>query len=274
MERNHLIRRREGGTSYLTDDGYGFPVLFLHGIPGSAYTWEPVALRLRDQFRVIVPDLRGFGDSAPSPDYYMEGQARAVKRLLDALDIKDCALVAHDFGGPVGLTFMRLFSESVVCRLVLSNTNLFTDTYIPAPLRLAKIPLLSTIFFYLIAGNRLGLWLMYRSAVQQKQTATWTKFQRHLTPMGMRMTRRIFQRSLADLEANYHDLEQMLSGLNVPTLILWGENDPFFSVDVGERTQSAFPDAELVVLDQTGHFVPEERPAEVTSALVSFLSDR
>lgn len=273
MQHNQLDRRQERGTSYLTD-GEGYPLLFLHGIPGSAYTWESVALRLRDQFRVIVPDLRGFGHSAPSRNYYMQGQARAVKRLLDDLNIEECTLVTHDFGGPVGLTMMRLFSQPMVQRLVLTNTNVFTDTYVPPLLRIAKIPFLNTTFFSLIAGNRFGLWLMYQSAVQQKQNLTWRKFKRHLTPTGIQMTRRIFQRSLADLEANYRDIEQLLPELAVPTHILWGDSDPFFSLEVGERTRDAFPDAELTVLNQTGHFVPEERPAKVTFTLLNFLLDR
>jgi pimeloyl-ACP methyl ester carboxylesterase len=113
--------------------------------------------------------------------------------------------------------------------------------------------------------------MLYRGAVKEKETASWSHFQRHLTPSGMAMTRRIFQRSLTDLKANYGDLERMLPDIQARTLILWGDTDPFFSTEVGERTRAAIPDAELIVFDETGHFVPEERPADVASAILDFL---
>jgi pimeloyl-ACP methyl ester carboxylesterase len=270
---HELDRRVEDGTSYLTG-GEGPTVVFLHGIPGSALTWEPVATRLRDRYRVVLPDLRGFGHSEPPlEDYYMDGQARAVEGLLDALGVEEFSLVTHDFGGPVGLTMMRRAPGPDVRRLVLSDTNVFTDTHVPPPLRLAKVPLLGTLLFTATVGNRFGLRLLHRAAVRRRETATWRSFQRHLTPSGMAMTRRVFQRSLADLEANYREIERSLPDVGVPTLVLWGDSDPFFSTEVAERTRAAIPDAELVVYDRTGHFVPEERPAEVAADVGRFLGD-
>jgi pimeloyl-ACP methyl ester carboxylesterase len=113
--------------------------------------------------------------------------------------------------------------------------------------------------------------MLYRGAVKQKETVPWSQFQRHLAPSGMRLTRRIFQRSLADLEANYGPIEDMLPDLRNRTLILWGDSDPFFSTAVAERARASITDAELTVFDETGHFVPEERPAEVATTLLDFL---
>lgn len=266
-----LRRDARNGTSYLTG-GDGHPVVFLHGIPGSALTWAAVAERIAERYRAIVPDLRGFGRSdPPDGDYYMAGQARAVGDLLDALGIEECSLVTHDFGGPVGLTLLRSTPALAVDRLVLSATNVFTDTWIPPPLRVARVPLVGTLFFRLAVGNRFGLRLLYAAAVRRTDAVSWTAFRRHLTPSGVAMTRRIFQRSLADLEANYGEIERMLPGIERPTLVLWGDSDPFFPTAVAERTRSAIPGADLVVFDRTGHFVPEERPAAVASALIEFL---
>jgi pimeloyl-ACP methyl ester carboxylesterase len=160
-----------------------------------------------------------------------------------------------------------------VDRLALAATNVFTDTRVPLPLRVAGVPLLGDLAFRLAVGNRVGLWLLYRAAVGQKGTATWPRFRRHLTPSGVTSTRRIFRRSLADLEANYAAVEETLSEVRVPGLVLWGDSDPFFPREVAERTRAALPDsdAELIVYDRTGHFVPEERPGAVASALREFL---
>lgn len=268
---DHLERREAAGTSYL-EAGDGPPVVFLHGIPGSALTWEVVAGELADAYRVVVPDLRGFGRSnPPDGDYYMEGQARAMLELLDALEVRECSLVCHDFGGPVGLTMTRLSPDLVVDRLVLSNTNVFTDTYVPIPLRVASIPLLGGLFFWLVVGNRIGVRAYYSGAVVAKETATWSRFRRHLTPSGMEMTSRIFHRSLADVKGNYREVERTLRAVEVPTLVLWSTDDPFFSLDVGERTRAAIAGAELVVYDDTGHYVPEERPSAVAADVRRFL---
>jgi pimeloyl-ACP methyl ester carboxylesterase len=141
-----LSRKKEGPVSFFTG-GEGDPLLLLHGIPGSAYSWEEVGSHLSAHFKVIIPDLLGFGESdLPTNDYYMESQARAIKGLLDCLGISKLFLAGHDFGGPVALTLMRLFPELEIRGLVLSDTNTFTDTYIPPPLRAASVPVLGTLF--------------------------------------------------------------------------------------------------------------------------------
>ena len=85
------------------------------------------------------------------------------------------------------------------------------------------------------------------------------------------MTRRIFQRSLADLKANYRAIEDMLPNITSPTLVLWGANDPFFAGSVGERVHRTVPQARLKVYEDTGHFVPEERPSLVAQDIMDFL---
>jgi pimeloyl-ACP methyl ester carboxylesterase len=151
---NTLNRQKKAGISYLTA-GKGTPFLLLHGIPGSSYAWEGVGTQLSNQYQVIIPDLVGFGDSDPSAgDHYLVDQARALKHLLDTLQIQTLLIAGHDFGAPVGLTLMRLFPELNVKGLVLSQTNVFIDTPIPLPLQIARVPLLATPAFWLMIGTR------------------------------------------------------------------------------------------------------------------------
>ncbi len=269
-----LKRFKEGKTSFLKG-GEGEPFLLLHGIPGSAYTWESAGILLAGSYQVIIPDLLGFGQSdMPEDDYYLEAQARGINQLLDKLGIKKLYLGSHDFGGPVSLTLMRLFPNLTINGLVLSATNVFTDTYIPPPLRVAGVPFLNTIFFKAMIGNRTGIRMMYLAATKEKTEASWQKFERHLTPSGIDMARRIFQRSLSDLKTNYQQIEDMLPGIAVPTLILWGENDPFFATSVGERTYRAIPGSILKIYEHTGHFVPEEQPADVARDVIDFFGSK
>lgn len=266
-----LERIKREQTSFLIG-GTGRPLLLLHGIPGSSHSWAKVGGILAEHFQVIMPDLRGFGQSdSPDEDFYMKAQAESLRRLLDVLGIEQLAIGAHDFGGPVALTLRRLYPELDIDRFVLSATNLFTDTYVPPPLRLAGVYILGDLFFWMATGNRIGLRLMYAAAARNKAEFALSDYNRHLTASGIDYTRRIFQHSLADLQGNYGALEAMLPDVEQPTLVLWGDKDPFFSVAVAQRTSNAFPNAALKVYSDTGHFVPEERPGEVAEDIRAFL---
>ena len=88
--------------------------------------------------------------------------------------------------------------------------------------------------------------------------------------MGIDLTRRIFQRSLADLKANYRAIENMLPSIRSPTLVLWGANDAFFAAALGERVHRTIPGSRLKIYEDTGHFVPEERPSRVAQDIMDF----
>ncbi len=269
-----LQRHKAGEVSFLRG-GEGQTFLFLHGIPGSAFAWEKTGELLTDHYQVIIPDLLGFGQSdMPKDDYYMEFQAKVLRQLLVELGVRSLYIGGHDFGGPVAITLMRLFPDLTINGLVLSATNMFTDTYVPPPLRVANIPILNTLVFKAMVGNRIGLRMMYLAATKEKAEASWEQFNRHLTPSGIDFTRRIFQRSLADLRANYQAVEGMLSRIACPTLILWGANDPFFATPVGERTRNAIPGAMLRIYEHTGHFVPEEQPAHVARDIMEYFASK
>jgi pimeloyl-ACP methyl ester carboxylesterase len=112
--------------------------------------------------------------------------------------------------------------------------------------------------------------MMYLAALKQKSESSWSKFRRHLTPSGIDFTRRIFQRSLADLKTNYAAIEAMLLKIKPPTFILWGDSDPFFDLTVAERMQRSIPESTLRIYRNTGHFVPEEQPKLVAGDIIEF----
>ena len=269
-----LHRRRGAGLSFLMG-GDGDPLLLLHGIPGSSQSWQKVGVKVASRFRVIIPDLMGFGASdPPGENFYLEEQAKAIGGLLSYLQIKSFYLGGHGFGAPVAVTLMRLYPELHVRGLVLSSGNLFTDTYVPLPLRLARVPGINNLLFWCMAGNRMGLRMLYESATQNKEESRWKEFRRHLTLPSIKLTRHIFQRSLANLQANYAEVEEMLPQITCPSLVLWGDEDPFFAINVAERLRATLPNALLKVYAYTGHFVPEERPIETAEDIVLRFTDQ
>jgi pimeloyl-ACP methyl ester carboxylesterase len=249
--------------------GDGEPLLLLHGLPGSSQTWQKVGIKIAGRFRVILPDLMGFGASdAPTGDFDVEAQAIAVRALIRYLQIDSLYLGGHGFGAAVAVTLIRLFPEVNVRGLVLSATNLFTDTRIPFPMRVARWPVFNSLFGWTLAGNRLGVRTLYESIAQNKEETRWRDFRHHLTPASLKLTRQLLPRTLAEFPAANAEMQAVLPDITCPVLLLWGDEDPFYTAAVGERLRAALPDALLKVYAYTGHFVPEERPIECAEDIV------
>ncbi len=93
----------EGSSMAYVDEGAGQPVVFLHGNPTSSYLWRGIIPFVTDTHRAIAPDMIGMGDSAkPDIKYTYDDQARHLHGLLDSLDLQDVVLVLHDWGGALG----------------------------------------------------------------------------------------------------------------------------------------------------------------------------
>lgn len=237
-------------------------VLLLHGIPGSGAVWRPVLDHLSRDFPVVVPDLLGFGGSE-RPDRLEElhaaSQAAAVGRLLDELGIGPVVVIGHDFGGPVALALFGQRPEQV-CGLGLLATNAFTDTPIPFPLNTVTWPAVGRISAAVLF-SRPSLSMMLRVGVGRPRRRLASA--EYLGDRSQqRAIRTIFHGSLARLVELYQPIQDQLDRVEVPTLVGWGDRDPFFPVAQGERTAAsvrtslrAYPDA--------GHFLPEERPVDV-----------
>lgn len=246
----------------------GPPVLLLHGIPGSRRTWRRVVERLRLTCRVIVPDLFGFGDSSDPPgDSHANGQAHGLVHLLDRLGIETAHVVGFDFGGPVALMLYGA-APGRFLSLTLVATNALTDTPLPRPLALARVPVVGTVVFHALCSWP-GLASLWFSAVGDKTACSWSSFVAGIpSRRSRRWTRRIFLDSLQNLSVRYAAVEAMLPAIACPTTVLWGDRDPFFPITVGARTASRIPAATFEVLPRCGHFIPEERPAAVAAAVL------
>jgi pimeloyl-ACP methyl ester carboxylesterase len=249
------------------DLGSGTPIVLLHGFPGNGDDWEPVATRLADQRRVVVLDLLGFGGSARPEafnDLWADAQARALGATLDRLGLDRIALVGHDMGGPVSLTFLAGFPDRVT-HLGLLSTNAFGDTPVDFPLSLLRVPAVGNLVEPLFM-SRWSLLALGRAA-----SRTGGVRPARNDPGEARTIRTIFANVLRDLPRLYGPIEHSLGAIAVPTVVIWGDRDMFFPVAQGRRTAEAIPGAEFVALGGCGHFPPIERPDEVAAALAATL---
>lgn len=249
-----------------TDVGSGRPIVLLHGIPGSAHTWNGVVPRLAPS-RTLVPDLLGFGRSPDAPPRsHAFGQAEAVLAMLDQAAVRSAQVVGFDFGGPIAVA-MHSLAPDRISALTLIATNLLSDTPVPLPLRIARVPFLGELAFRLLFSAP-GLTAMWRGATADRDAFPLDAFRRTLDARGRRAARQIFLESLRRLDALYGPIEAELSRIVCPVTLVWGDRDPFFPVAVGRRTARRFRHARWVLLEGCGHFLPHERPGEVADTIL------
>jgi pimeloyl-ACP methyl ester carboxylesterase len=109
---------------------------------------------------------------------------------------------------------------------------------------------------------------MWLGAVGKRKTLTFSQFAEELPHRrGRRWTRRIFLDSLRHLRARYEPVQRALCAVTCPSVVVWGDRDPFFPVSVGERTARSIPGARFETLQGCGHFVPGEAPAELAAII-------
>lgn len=260
-----------GLTLAMHEAGSGLPVLLLHGFPGSARAWRAVTTRLAADHHVIAPDLLGFGSSSKprrAADLWVDRQASAVIDMLDKVGITSVAVVGHDFGGPVAIALLARRPE-LVSHLVLSATNAFPDTAIPFPVRAVTWPIIGPLAERVLF-SRQGLSRILKSAVGRP--AVDLEPSKYLGGgQQVRAIRVIFGWSLRNLPRLYGAMPTILGSVRVPSLIIWGTRDPFFPVAVAHRTTAAIPGGRMAVLDDAGHFLPEERPDEFAELVAGLI---
>lgn len=261
------------GKMHYYEAGVGETIVFLHGIPGSSYSWLKVAENLSKEYHVIVPDLMGFNlSSKPVNGYYINAQATCLYELLQKININEVYIAAHDFGGPVAVMFSKLYPAVVIKKMALMATNLFTDTPVPGPMKLARVPLLGQLFFKMMAGSTFGFKQMYKQGTCNKAEFTFAEFKKHITKNNKYYTYKIFLKSLSNLKKHYAIVQEQIETFLIPVLIVWGDKDPFFPVSVGQRSAKAIKNSSLIIYKNTGHFIPEEQPQQLTADLKVFFN--
>lgn len=255
------------------DEGGGEPVVLLHGLPTHGYLWRHVTAALSPRARCLAPDLPGLGDTEVSPfaDLSIAMQAELVLELLDVLRIRTAVLVGHDVGGGVAQLVASLHPERVRA-LVLVDTvhgGRWPVPPVAAARRVLAVPVVR-------AAARLAAPSILRAALAR---ATWgpggpdpAAVREYQRPLRSVEGWARFRRFLAALDPR--DTRQVVpESLEVPTLVVWGADDPFLPAVHGRELADAVPGARLRILGWCGHLVPEERPRELAGAVAGFLDD-
>jgi cis-3-alkyl-4-acyloxetan-2-one decarboxylase len=253
----------------------GEPVVLLHGYPSNHSCWRHQIPAVAETHRVVAPDLLGWGASERPLhlrfDY--ETEVARIGRLLDALELERVNLVAHDYGGFLSLGFIQRNPERVL-RLAILNSRSHRS-FVPhwyaafwlctlagrtPGLRAlaARLPLAEM--------NRRGLApLLEGGHIDREQLDDYVGWMDE--PEGRRWLLHFFGDYRVPARP---DLAAELRLIRCPTAVIWGSRDAYLRTKIAAELADGIPDAALTLLD-AGHFVMEERPAEVTAGLEQLL---
>ena len=229
--------------------------------------WRGLMPTLADAgWRAVAPDLPGFGDSDPEPPHTWERYVEWVERFRVEQDLDPVVLVVHDWGGLIGLAWACEHPDAVRA-LVISSTGFFPDGKWHGVAQMARTPGQGE----QMVDNmtREGLAALLREQSPGIDDATLDEYWKGFGDETRRRGILEFWRSM-DFE-KLAPYDGKLAELGVPTLILWGETDPFAFVPSAHRFHKEIPDSKLVIVDGGGHFVWEDAPERTAAEVVDFL---
>jgi haloalkane dehalogenase len=242
--------------------------LLLHGYPQSSYMWEAVIPAIAAAgWRAIAPDLIGFGDSPPDPPGTWERHVESVERFRAELGIERCVPVMHDWGGLIGLRWACEHPDAVEA-LVISSSGFFPDGRWHGMAKALREP--GTGEQVIDAIDRDGLAAVLRQQCPAMTDAAVDEYWKAFADETRRRGQLELYRS-----GDFSKLERYdLAALEVPVLLLWGEDDEFAPVAGAHRFERELAGTELVVVDGARHFVWEDAPERCAEALTRFLAAR
>jgi cis-3-alkyl-4-acyloxetan-2-one decarboxylase len=271
--------RAEDLTLHYVDEGPrdAQPLLFAHGNPTWSYLWRrPIAELSERGHRCVAFDHMGFGRSDKPPHmavYSLQAHVDNALALIDGLDLRDVLLVAHDWGGPIGLGALLERRERLRA-LVLMNTWAWElPSFLPPFLRefraegLGEILALGgNLFVESIPGG-----MARRDIDPVMMEAYRAPFPDYWSRVGMLAFQREIPLTERDRSAQLMgSIHERLWELDVPVLLVWGLRDPVFQPVFLDQWRELFPAARTVELEDAGHFLIEDRPEAVTEAIASF----
>ena len=262
---------------YYETYGSGEPVVFLHGLGASIYTWRKVKDPLAADNKLFLIDLKGFGKSPKPPDdrYSLLDQANLVYELILENDLQNLTLVGNSYGGAVSLLLsIRLCAETPnrLSKLILIDSAGY-NKLLPWFVKLLRTPIIGWLMVHLAPARMLANTVL-KEAYYDDQLITAADIEAYAKPLEMENGK--YALLTAAQQAIPTDFEGWIAKyptISVPTLILWGEFDTVIPVEIGEMLDAAIPCSKLTIIPNTGHIPQEETPIPTIELIKDFLKN-
>ena len=241
-------------------------LLMIHGFGGDKDNWTRFAKSLTNTYRVIAPDLPGFGESRwhSNWDYSLFPQRDRVANLVQALGIEQFHLIGNSMGGQLSALYAYEYPDDVMSLTLLDSAGVVPPVESDFQLALAQGENL------LIVRSLDGFDRLIEYVVYEEPFAPW--------PVKGVLARRAMDRAeknqsiLTAIKGDSNaGLEPLLAQIEIPVLIIWGEYDRILDVSSVEKMRPLLPQAEVIIMEDTGHVPMLERPSETAVHYLRFL---
>jgi haloalkane dehalogenase len=268
----------DGVRYHYLDEGEGEPLVLVHGNPTWSFYWREIVKGLRGRYRLIVPDHIGCGlsDKPQQYEYRLARHIDNLRRLTERLRIEQATLLAHDWGGAIGLG-AALAEPARFKRFVLFNTAAFRSTRVPWRIRVCRTPILGKLA---VRGLNAFARAALSMAVAKRDRMAPAVRNGLLAPYDSWAHRIAIDRFVKDIplsprHPSYATLEAIERGLpslaDRPFLLIWGMQDWCFTPHFLERFLEFFPGAEVHRLADASHYVIEDAHEQIVPIVERFL---
>ena len=244
--------------------GDGAPVVLLHPFPVNHEFWSPVAGALAARFRIILPDLRGHGDSGVGEGpAAMAKHALDISRVMDDAEVGRAALIGVSIGGYALFEFWRRFRGRVAA-LGLFNTKAPADS---AEGRAGRLQAANDVL-------ERGTEPFFESMIPRLLGKSTREARPDLVAGALGMMRKMSAEDVALVQrgmAERPDSVDTLKTINVPALLITGEEDILTGVNEAELMRQHIAGSQMRVIPKAGHYSAWERPEDVTGLVSNFL---
>ena len=255
----------------VVEAGSGPPVVLVHDVLVSHLEFESVIASLATRYRVLAPDLPGFGESEkPSPSRYaygIESFAEAIVDMIAALELGRVSVVGHSLGGAAAITLAAEHPE-LLDRLVLVDAMSYPFR-LDLKSRLPTLPIIGSFFFKQLFGRGTFRRHFRDNVFSPGFTMPVERIDRYYdqfnTPAGRESAHAVLH-AIRDTRP----VVARITRVTAPTLVLWGRLDRMFPPTFGQKLAREIAGARLEVLD-AGHSPHEERPEEFVRSITRFL---
>lgn len=265
----------DGNQLHFIDEGKGETILFVHGTPEWSFGWRDLIKELRNSYRCIAIDMLGFGlsDKPQDGDYTCQAHSKRLEKFIQQLDLKDFNLITNDFGGGISLPYVIQHPHNVR-KVMVFNTwmwSLKNDKHYSGP-----ATVMSTFLGKILYRNfNLPVNIIMPAAFGERKKLTkeiHAHYKNALPDAASRVGAHAFAKELMNAsdwwQSNWDQLDKIA---DKPFLIFWGMKDKFVPPKELEKWKSKLPTAKVVVYEDAGHFVQEEKAKEMNKEMRLFL---
>jgi pimeloyl-ACP methyl ester carboxylesterase len=277
---SQFLMMDNGSKIHYRDEGNrrGEPVVLLHGSSASLHTWEPWVDILGDEFRIISLDLPGHGltGSVPDNDYTTGANISVLDAVTEHLQLYEFVLGGNSMGGQVSWRYTLTHPDKVKALILVDaagpqewwSQNVDDDVEAPLVFELLTKPWFRAIAtrldtYYLV---KWGVEAAYNNSPVVTDELIMRYYELALRKGTREATLKRFTGFSQDIDETFD-----LSLVTQPTLIIWGEEDSFISIDMADRFKQALPNSTLVTFPGVGHIPMEEAPEKSADAVRVFL---